>query len=418
MGERFFSNSEWVVVTDVSFNQGDKVANELKMWLIEKTKLPVLGSSSNKDFQSMLPSAKTIDQPSKTQPQDILSYNPSNAEKAQQQLTTIVRDRAVYELTRLETIERNYQGLKTSIRQSRNKRGLVDGGGKILNCLFGVSTTEDLDKVNNQVAKLSTETTAIVHALETHTTLINESMWELQARKEATDALQRSCLTLDKELNNTKRTIYNLAREMEWDWKSRDKVDDAFRAVDITIEWLQQLVERLSGGLASTAMRKISPTLFSPAQMQTVISDIKINLPTGWALTPATQAGDTWKSYQEATVTAAAIENGIRLFIHIPIFEFTRALTLYRVIGMARATKNGSTSLQTRQTQHRRHAELSPLPVEVIAILILCMLGAGIAIAADRTKTASRKQKIEDQIQALELRFQLHEQATSPDEAE
>ncbi|XP_045032647.1 uncharacterized protein LOC116934113 [Daphnia magna] len=62
--------------------------------------------------------------------------------------------------------------------------------------------------------------------------------------------------------------------------------------------------------------------------------------------TPATQAGDTWKSYQEAAVTAAAIENGIRLFIHIPIFEFTRALTLYRVIGMARATKNGSTSLK------------------------------------------------------------------------
>ncbi|KZS10222.1 Uncharacterized protein APZ42_025362 [Daphnia magna] len=204
MGERFFSDSEWVVVTDVSFNQGEKVANELKMWLIEKTKLPVLGSSSNKDFQSMLPSAKTNDQPSKTQTQDILSYNPSNAEKAQQQLTTIVRDRAVYELTRLETIERNYQGLKTSIRQSRNKRGLVNGGGKILNWLFGVSTTEDLDKVNNQVAKLPTETTAIVHALETHTTLINESMWELQASKEAADALQRSCLTLDKELNNAK----------------------------------------------------------------------------------------------------------------------------------------------------------------------------------------------------------------------
>uniref|UniRef100_A0A0P5CC37 Uncharacterized protein n=1 Tax=Daphnia magna TaxID=35525 RepID=A0A0P5CC37_9CRUS len=32
MGERFFSDSEWVVVTDVSFNQGEKVANELKMW--------------------------------------------------------------------------------------------------------------------------------------------------------------------------------------------------------------------------------------------------------------------------------------------------------------------------------------------------------------------------------------------------
>ncbi|KAK4006792.1 hypothetical protein OUZ56_011950 [Daphnia magna] len=57
-------------------------------------------------------------------------------------------------------------------------------------------------------------------------------------------------------------------------------------------------------------------------------------------------------------------------------------------------------------------------PWEWIDILILCMLGTGVAIAADRTKTASRQQKIEAQIQALEQRLQLHEQATSPDETE
>ncbi|KAI9554996.1 hypothetical protein GHT06_020285 [Daphnia sinensis] len=244
----------------------------------------------------------------------------------------MVRERAVYELTRLETIERNCQYLKASIKQSRNKRGLADGGGKILNWLFGVSTTEELDKVNNQITKLSTETTAIVHALETHTTLINESIWELHANKNATDALQRSCLTLDKELNNARRTIDNLAHEMEWKWKYRDKTDTAFRATE------RRVSKRCYG--------KNLPALFPPAQMQAVIAEIKTQLPNGWALTPATQAGDMWKSYQEAAVTAATIENGVRLFIHIPIFEFTRALTLYRVISLARATTNGSTSLQ------------------------------------------------------------------------
>ncbi|KZS08317.1 Uncharacterized protein APZ42_027719 [Daphnia magna] len=262
----------------------------------------------------MLPSATTNDQSSKTQSQDILSYNLSNAEKAQQQLTTMVRDQAVYELTRIETIERNHHGLKASIRQSRNQRGLFDGGGKILNWLFDVSTTEELDKVNNQVAKLSTETTAIVNALETHATLINETMWELHASKEATDALQRSCLTLNKELNNAKRTINNLSREINGETERR------------------------------SSKQRYGKNLPRPIFHST--TEIKTKLPTGWALTPATQAGDMWKSYQEATVTAAAIENGIRLFIHIPIFEFTRALTLYRVIGMARATKNGSTSLK------------------------------------------------------------------------
>jgi hypothetical protein len=73
---------------------------------------------------------------------------------------------------------------------------------------------------------------------------------------------------------------------MAWDWQSRDKIDNAFRAVDITIEWLQRLVERLNGGLASAAMERLSPVLFPPTQLQAVVTEIKNNLPTGWALTP------------------------------------------------------------------------------------------------------------------------------------
>ncbi len=126
--------------------------------------------------------------------------------------------------------------------------------------------------------------------------------------------------------------------------------------MDITIEWLQRLVDRLNGELARTAMERLSPVLFPPTQLQAVVTEIKNNLPTCWALTPATQAGNMWKSYQEATVTAASIENGIRLFIHIPIFEFTRTLTLYRVIGLARATTNGSTSQVNFQRKWLGHA--------------------------------------------------------------
>ena len=70
----------------------------------------------------------------------------------------------------------------------------------------------------------------IVHALETHTTLINETIWELQTSKETTDTLYQSCITLDKDLHNTMRTVDNLACQVE---TSRDKIDNAFRAVDL-----------------------------------------------------------------------------------------------------------------------------------------------------------------------------------------
>jgi hypothetical protein len=79
---------------------------------------------------------------------------------------------------------------------------------------------------------------------------------------------------------------------MEWDWKTRDKIDKAFRSVDLAIEWLQQLVSRLSNGLTYAAMDKLSPALFQPTQLQTVIADIKNNMPSGLTLTPAIQAGE------------------------------------------------------------------------------------------------------------------------------
>ncbi len=88
------------------------------------------------------------------------------------------------EIARLQLVSRNYEGLKpTVLLKLRKKRALIDGGGKILNWLFGVSTNEELDRVNRRVDSLSTEASAMVHALEEHTSLINESIWEIKGHR-------------------------------------------------------------------------------------------------------------------------------------------------------------------------------------------------------------------------------------------
>lgn len=63
-----------------------------------------------------------------------------------------------------------------NLQAAIQRRGLMDGGGKVLNWLFGVSTQEDLEHVHGHLNKLSMETTSIVHALENHASLINEIM--------------------------------------------------------------------------------------------------------------------------------------------------------------------------------------------------------------------------------------------------
>ncbi|KAK4028395.1 hypothetical protein OUZ56_017675 [Daphnia magna] len=73
---------------------------------------------------------------------------------------------------------------------------------------------------------------------------------------------------------------------------------------------------------------------------------MKISLPPGWALTPALQAGEMWRDYQEVRVVVAVQENEVWLFIHLPMLEFLRALTLYRVISLSRATQKSTRGMQ------------------------------------------------------------------------
>ena len=44
-----------------------------------------------------------------------------------------------------------------------------------------------------------------------------------------------------------------------------------------------------------------------------MLNEIRPRLNAGWDLTPALQAGNLWKAYQEAQVVSAATTHGLRL---------------------------------------------------------------------------------------------------------
>ena len=68
--------------------------------------------------------------------------------------------------------------------------------------------------------------------------------------------------------------------------------------------------------------------LFSPSQLRKVLKEIQSRLNAGWDFTPALQAGNLWKSYQEAQVVTTATAHGPWLFIHFPVIEVTRNFEL------------------------------------------------------------------------------------------
>lgn len=84
-----------------------------------------------------------------------------------------LKSRSTDAMARLDALKEKRDDLKRALLSSANgrKRGLIDGGGKILSWLFGVAINEELDQINQQLKNLSTENSQFVHTLDLHATL-------------------------------------------------------------------------------------------------------------------------------------------------------------------------------------------------------------------------------------------------------
>lgn len=115
--EKAFRDSKWIFITDISFIQPDDVIADLKFWLRNQAKLPEHNSQND----------------------------PS---KLAETLLQKIQGRSIDALTKLSKIERRNNDLKSTVVSDirREKRGLIDRGGKVLNWLFCIATNENKEK--------------------------------------------------------------------------------------------------------------------------------------------------------------------------------------------------------------------------------------------------------------------------------
>ncbi|KAK4028149.1 hypothetical protein OUZ56_017409 [Daphnia magna] len=166
LGEVNFSNSEWVAVTEVSFQQVEATLGHLGQWLAEKA-TEHEGRPQNEDFK--------IEQ---------------------------LIERATGCLEELRVVKSRFNHLKEAIsgKQQRAKRGLIDAGGSALKWLFGVATDRELKELSKHLDSLSKKTSGIVSTLAEQATLVNESLWEVHEHTVVLCQLVRAHQTLEKEL--------------------------------------------------------------------------------------------------------------------------------------------------------------------------------------------------------------------------
>ncbi|KZS06596.1 Uncharacterized protein APZ42_029928 [Daphnia magna] len=178
IGEVIFSDSEWVVA-DLTFDQLKTMMKTLREWLEVKV-------------------------------DTMANHYAGPRDKFKLPLQQHVKGRALIELGKLWRCNQRSSDLKAAVNLQSARRK--------------VSTQEDLKHVLGHLDKLSTETTSIVHALEVHASLINETLWETKA---VVDAV-------------------GVAREMETHWIAITRTEDQ--------AWLDQALNNFLVGIATMSM--------------------------------------------------------------------------------------------------------------------------------------------------------------------
>ena len=90
----------------------------------------------------------------------------------------------------------------------------------------------------------------------------------------------------------------------------------------------------------SLALGRLPSGLFPPKKFQAVLESISRKLPPNWALAVDANPDNLWIFYKETKVSTAVatdrrlLQKGLKLFLHVPIFELKLQFYLYQIFNI------------------------------------------------------------------------------------
>ena len=323
------SDSEWIITTELTFTNASKSIRTLQEYLLDRVWSPH-NEGSNQP-------------PSRTQ---ILLLN-------------YARKKTRDALLVLETISNRLDLIQNSVHINKQNtpeepepvlsRGLINLGGDILKWVFGTPNNNDLEELNKRLQENHKTNVEIVHSLEDQATIISENLHHTSINTEALSELREVLSSLDREFEKFKQ-------EQGLDFEYFDfiiKIDFAFSGIHGQIDSLEQYVDNLSIGFATLSNGHLPPELFSPETFQSVLQTITNRLPANWAMAIKDHPDNLWKFYQETKVSVAVSAHvnptylyGVKLFLHIPIYELKFQFQLYKVFNLPVYNFNATHGIQ------------------------------------------------------------------------
>ena len=217
---------------------------------------------------------------------------------------------------------------------SRTRRAIIDGGGKLLEWLFGTATDERLNKINDKVGRVSTHQKEITHLLAEQATVLNETLWESRAELELINRVNDKNNALNLRLLDLAHYAHDQEAVENGRWVAWALLEEGLESAKTTLLWLEGLVVDLNLSLEALAAGKLPPQLLAPSRLENALEDLTRQLPKGWEMVTSSRSGRAWSVYHDAQVFTARYDGKLRIFAQIPIQNRMFQYHLLRVFAM------------------------------------------------------------------------------------
>lgn len=258
-----------------------------------------------------------------------------NGDRLQKSLATRILNKIALFKDDLEQTENRLEIVLTALNtETRSRRGIIDGGGKVLKWLFGVATSNDLETINAEMNSLSQSNRKIVHIIEKQATLVNESLTESRMNAEM-------IASLNKKMELLGLAFQQLSSRGAQPLEYLQEIDVFIDSMTHALEWLHQRVQDLDSGFILLGAFRLPPQIFPPSRFWAALQEINKNLPRGWAVL----GEEVWTVYREAKVRVATMDGQFRLFIDIAIYDHSSKFQLYKLHRLPSLMPNTSTGM-------------------------------------------------------------------------
>ena len=153
----------------------------------------------------------------------------------------------------------------------RKKRGLLDIGGSLLNALFGVATSAQLDRYNTAVKEIGSRQQAIAHAHNSLVTIVNQTRIYSEQIASRQHQLQVHVNHINTIVNNIATAISNQAKQITRIMLATD-LDRFLDVLDLAADAYAAQVQLFHRQRANLELAHLTRDLLSPSQLRDIIN--------------------------------------------------------------------------------------------------------------------------------------------------